>query len=80
MLPRSDRPPQARLQSRQSPDRQGAVRKQTRCYALKLLIAGDAKVDPGNSTDTELRSRGAEHDAPAGIRSLLVLRGVIQPS
>ena len=56
------------------------MRKQTRCYALKLLIAGDAKVDPGNSTDTELRSRGAEHDAPAGIRSLLVLRGVIQPS
>ena len=58
MLPSSDRPPQAMLQCRQSPDPQGAVRKQTRYFALKLPIAADAKtatfayVDPGNTTDT----------------------------
>ncbi len=68
MLPSSDRPPQAMLQCRQSPDPQGAVRKQTRYFALKLPIAADAKtatfayVDPGNTTDTELRSWGAAHE------------------
>ena len=47
---------------------QGAVGKQTRYFALKLPIAVDAKtatfayVDPGNSTDTELRSWGAAHE------------------
>ena len=68
MLPRSDRPPQARLRWRQSLDPPGAVRKQTRYFALKLPIAADAKtatfayVDPGNTTDTELRSWGAAHE------------------
>ena len=68
MLPSSDRPPQAMLQCRQSPDPQGAVRKQTRYFALKLPIAADAKtatfayIDPGNTTDTELRSWGAAHE------------------
>ena len=38
------------------------MRKRTRCYALKLLIAVDAKVDPGNSTATELRSWGVAHE------------------
>ena len=42
-MPRSDRPLQAKLQCRQSPDPQGAVRKQTRYFALKLPIAVDAK-------------------------------------
>ena len=47
---------------------QGAVGKQTRYFALKLPIAVDVKtatfgyVDPGNSTDTELRSWGATHE------------------
>ena len=47
---------------------QGAVGKQTRYFALKLPIAVDAKsatfayVDPGNSTDTELRSWGDAHE------------------
>ena len=47
---------------------QGAVGKQTRYFALKLPIAVDVKtatfayVDPGNSTDTELRSWGAAHE------------------
>ena len=47
---------------------QGAKGKQTRYFALKLPIAVDAKtatfayVDPGNSTDTELRSWGAAHE------------------
>ena len=47
---------------------QGAVGKRTRYFALKLPIACDAKtatfayVDPGNSTDTELRSWGAAHE------------------
>ena len=46
----------------------GAVRKQTRYFALKLPIACDAKsatfgyIDPGNTTDTELRSWGAAHE------------------
>ena len=46
---------------------QGAVRKQTRYFALKLPIAVDTKtatfayVDPGKDTDTELRSWGAAH-------------------
>ena len=46
----------------------GAVRKQTRYFALKLPIAADAKsatfgyIDPGNTTDTELRSWGAAHE------------------
>ena len=67
MLPSSDRPPQAMLQCRQSPDPQGAVRKQTRYFALKLPIAADAKtatfayVDPGHQTDTELYLWGAAH-------------------
>ena len=68
MLSRSDRPVQAKLQCGQLPDPQGAVRKQNRYYALKLPIAVDAKtaifvyVDPGNTTDTELRSWGAAHE------------------
>ena len=47
---------------------QGAVGKQTRYFALKLPIAVDVKtatfayVDPGNTTDTELRSWGATHE------------------
>ena len=47
---------------------QGAVRKQTRYFALKLPIAVDeqsatfAYVDPGKDTDTELRSWGAAHE------------------
>ena len=47
---------------------QGAVGKQTRYFALKLPIAADAKsatfgyIDPGNTTDTELRSWGAAHE------------------
>ena len=47
---------------------QGAVGKQTRYFALKLPIACDAKtatfgyIDPGNTTDTELRSWGAAHE------------------
>ena len=67
-MPCSDRPPQAQLQCRQSPDRQGDVRIQTRCYALKLPIAANTKtatfvyVDPGRFTDTELRSWGAAHE------------------
>ena len=46
---------------------QGAVGKQTRYFALKLPIAVEAQiatfayVDPGNDTDTELRSWGAAH-------------------
>ena len=46
----------------------GAVGKQTRYFALKLPIACDAKsatfvyIDPGNNTDTELRSWGAAHE------------------
>ena len=46
----------------------GAVGKQTRHFALKLPIACDAKsatfgyIDPGNTTDTELRSWGAAHE------------------
>ena len=46
---------------------QGAVNKQTRYFPLKLPIAVDAKtatfayVDPGNDTDTELRSWGRAH-------------------
>ena len=46
---------------------QGAVDKQTRYFPLKLPIAVDAKtatfayVDPGNDTDTELRSWGRAH-------------------
>ena len=46
----------------------GAVRKQTRYFALKLPIAVDDKtatfayVDPGKDTDTELRSWGAAHE------------------
>ena len=42
--------------------------KQTRYFALKLPIACDAKsatfgyIDPGNTTDTELRSWGAAHE------------------
>ncbi len=46
----------------------GAVRKQTRYFALKLPIAADAKsatfayIDPGNTTDAELRSWGAAHE------------------
>ena len=46
---------------------QGAVEKQTRYFPLKLPIAVDTKiatfayVDPGNATDTELRSWGAAH-------------------
>ena len=46
----------------------GAVGKQTRYFALKLPIAADAKtatfgyIDPGNTTDTELRSWGAAHE------------------
>ena len=46
----------------------GAVGKQTRYFALKLPIAVDAKtatfayIDPGNTTDTELRSWGAAHE------------------
>ena len=46
---------------------QGAVNKQTRYFPLKLPIAVDAKtatfayVDPGNDTDTELRSWGKAH-------------------
>ena len=46
---------------------QGAVGKQTRYFSLKLPIAVAAKtatfayVDPGNDTDTELRSWGAAH-------------------
>ena len=81
-MPRSDRPVQAKLQCRQSPDPRGAVRKQIRYFALKLPIACDTKtgtfvyVDPGNATDTELRSWGAAHewlwraphDAQVGIR------------
>ena len=56
------------LQCRQSPEPQGAVRKQTRYFALKLPIAADAKsatfayIDPGNTTDAELRSWGAAHE------------------
>ena len=44
------------------------MRKQTRYFALKLPIAADAKtatfayIDPGNTTDTELRSWGAAHE------------------
>ena len=47
---------------------QGANGNQTRYFALKLPIAADAKtatfayVDPGNSTDTELRSWGDAHE------------------
>ena len=47
---------------------QGAVRKQTRYFALKLPIAVDAKtaifayIDPGKETDTELRSWGEAHE------------------
>ncbi len=47
---------------------QGAVGKQTRYFALKLPIACDAKsatfgyIDPGNTTDTELRSWGAAQE------------------
>ena len=47
---------------------QGAVGKQTRYFALKLPIAADANsatfayVDPGNDTDTELRSWGGAHE------------------
>ena len=47
---------------------QGAMRKQTRYFALKLPIAVDeqsatfAYVDPGKDTDTELRSWGAAHE------------------
>ena len=47
---------------------QGAVRKQTRYFALKLPVAVDHKtatfayVDPGKDTDTELRSWGAAHE------------------
>ena len=68
MMPRSDRPVQAKLQYRQSPDPQGAVRKQTRYFALKLPIAVDAKstflayVDPGKDSDIELRSWGDAHE------------------
>ena len=46
----------------------GAVGKQTRYFALKLPIACDSKsatfvyIDPGNTTDTELRSWGAAHE------------------
>ena len=46
----------------------GAVGKQTRYFALKLPIACDGKsatfayIDPGNTTDTELRSWGAAHE------------------
>ena len=46
----------------------GAVGKQLRYFALKLPIAADAKtatfgyIDPGNNTDTELRSWGAAHE------------------
>ena len=46
---------------------QGAVGRQIRYFALKLPIAVDVKtatfayVDPGNDTDTELRSWGAAH-------------------
>ena len=68
MLPRSDQPVQTRLRCRQSSDPQGAVRKRTRCYALQLLIAVDAKVDPGNSTATELRSWGVAHGSLVGAR------------
>ncbi len=47
---------------------QGAMRKQTRYFALKLPIAVDAKtatfayIDPGKDTDTELRSWGEAHE------------------
>ena len=57
-MPRSDRPVQTKLRCRQSPDPQGAVRKQTRYFALKLPIAVDAKIatvaylDPGKETYT----------------------------
>ena len=46
----------------------GAVKKQTRYFVLKLPIAADAKtatfayIDPGNTTDAELRSWGAAHE------------------
>ena len=46
----------------------GAMKKQTRYFALKLPIACDGKsatfayIDPGNTTDTELRSWGAAHE------------------
>ena len=46
----------------------GAMKKQTRYFALKLPIAADAKtatfayIDPGNTTDTELRSWGDAHE------------------
>ena len=68
MLPRSDQPVQTRLRCRQSSDPQGAVRKQTRYFALKLPIAADARivtfayVDSGKDTDTELRSWGDSHE------------------
>ena len=80
-MPRSDRPVQAKLQCRQSPDPQGAVRKQTRYFALKLPIAVDAKtatfayLDPGKYTDTELRSGGAAGKCrPAAKRVLSLSR------
>ena len=44
------------------------MKKQTRYFALKLPIACDSKsatfgyIDPGNTTDTELRSWGAAHE------------------
>ena len=44
------------------------MRKQTRCYALKLPITANAKtstfayVDPSKDTDTDLRSWGDSHD------------------
>ena len=47
---------------------QGTVGKQTRYFALKLPIAADANsatfayIDPGNDTDTELRSWGDAHE------------------
>ncbi len=68
MMPRSDRPVQARLQCRHSPDPQRAVEKQTRCFALKLPIAVDAKstsfayLDPGKDTDSEQRSWADAHE------------------
>ena len=81
MNPRSDRPPQARLQCRQSTEPERAVRKQNRYFALKLPIAVDAKstsfayVDPGKDSDSEQRSWGAAHEwlwrALRGIGAIL---------
>ena len=72
-MPRSDRTPQARLQCRQSPDPQGAVREQTRCYALELFIAVDAKTATFARRSGRGSRRAGRHPAFAG------LTGVLQP-